>query len=196
VAGGARAAPLAVAGAGVLLAYSGLTGRGWLAGGRALLHGQAPSTVPKTAPITDTSAAPITDTSAAALAGVIPGPTPSGMQQLPLGDLGGTATANRALGRLMAAAYGWTGQDWTALDYGWGTLESGWNQFAAFDHSDPYNHAYGIPQANPGTKMASAGPDWKIDPATQIRWGLGYIKSTYGSPSQVPGWLGGSYGGY
>jgi len=42
--------------------------------------------------------------------------------------------------------------------------------------------AYGIPQALPGSKMASAGPDWQSNVATQIRWGLGYIKSLYGSP--------------
>ena len=36
--------------------------------------------------------------------------------------------------------------------------------------------AYGIPQALPGSKMASAGPDWQTSAATQIRWGLGYIK--------------------
>ena len=42
--------------------------------------------------------------------------------------------------------------------------------------------AYGIPQALPGAKMASAGPDWQTSAATQITWGLDYIKSTYGSP--------------
>ena len=42
--------------------------------------------------------------------------------------------------------------------------------------------AYGIPQALPGSKMASAGSDWQTNPATQIRWGLGYIQSTYGTP--------------
>ena len=42
--------------------------------------------------------------------------------------------------------------------------------------------AYGIPQALPGSKMASAGADWQTDPTTQIKWGLGYIKSTYGTP--------------
>jgi hypothetical protein len=42
--------------------------------------------------------------------------------------------------------------------------------------------AYGIPQAMPGDKMASAGSDWQTDAATQIRWGLEYIKDTYGSP--------------
>jgi hypothetical protein len=41
---------------------------------------------------------------------------------------------------------------------------------------------YGIPQARPGDVMASAGPDWQSDAATQIKWGLGYIKETYGTP--------------
>ena len=68
--------------------------------------------------------------------------------------------------------------------------ESGWNVYA----SNPTSGAYGIPQALPGSKMASAGADWQTDAATQIRWGLGYIQSTYGSPcgawahEQADGW--------
>ena len=60
--------------------------------------------------------------------------------------------------------------------------------------SNPSTGAYGIPQALPGSKMASAGPDWQTSAATQIRWGLGYIESTYGSPcaawshEQADGW--------
>jgi len=101
---------------------------------------------------------------------------------------GGTPAANKALGLFLATAYGWGGSgEWPYLETGW-EEESGWNQYAAYDQADPYNHAYGIPQANPGTKMASAGSDWKTNPATQIRWGLAYIKATYGSPSRVPGW--------
>lgn len=42
--------------------------------------------------------------------------------------------------------------------------------------------AYGIPQALPGSKMASAGPDWQTNATTQIAWGLGYINGRYGSP--------------
>jgi hypothetical protein len=57
------------------------------------------------------------------------------------------------------------------------TRESGW----VYNAENP-SGAYGIPQALPGAKMASAGPDWQTNPATQIRWGLGYIKSTYGDP--------------
>jgi hypothetical protein len=55
--------------------------------------------------------------------------------------------------------------------------ESGW----VYDAENP-SGAYGIPQALPGSKMASAGPDWQTDPATQIKWGLGYIKAIYGNP--------------
>jgi len=56
--------------------------------------------------------------------------------------------------------------------------ESHWNVYAQNKNSG----AYGIPQALPGSKMASAGSDWRTNPATQIKWGLGYIKSRYGSP--------------
>jgi hypothetical protein len=55
--------------------------------------------------------------------------------------------------------------------------ESGW----VYD-AENASGAYGIPQALPGSKMASAGPDWETNPATQIKWGLGYIKEIYGNP--------------
>jgi hypothetical protein len=55
--------------------------------------------------------------------------------------------------------------------------ESGW----VYD-AENASGAYGIPQSLPGDKMASAGADWQTDPATQIRWGLGYIKTVYGNP--------------
>jgi hypothetical protein len=56
--------------------------------------------------------------------------------------------------------------------------ESGWN----YQAENPYSGAYGIPQALPGSKMSSAGADWQTNPATQIKWGLGYIQSIYGTP--------------
>jgi hypothetical protein len=56
--------------------------------------------------------------------------------------------------------------------------ESGWNYLA----TNATSGAYGIPQALPGGKMASAGSDWQTNPATQIKWGLGYIQGTYGTP--------------
>ena len=56
--------------------------------------------------------------------------------------------------------------------------ESGWNPTATNSSSG----AYGLVQALPGSKMASAGADWKTNPATQIKWGLNYMNSRYGSP--------------
>ena len=56
--------------------------------------------------------------------------------------------------------------------------ESGWDVHATNRSSG----AYGLPQALPGTKMASAGADWRDNPATQITWGVSYMKSRYGSP--------------
>jgi phage-related protein len=64
--------------------------------------------------------------------------------------------------------------------------ESGWNPQAL----NPSSGAFGIPQSLPADKMASAGTDWQTNPATQIRWGLGYIHDVYGSPSAAYGaWL-------
>ncbi|MGW2641969.1 aggregation-promoting factor C-terminal-like domain-containing protein [Streptomyces sp. NPDC001348] len=68
--------------------------------------------------------------------------------------------------------------------------ESGWNVSATNSSSG----AYGLVQALPGSKMASAGSDWKTNAATQIKWGLDYMKSRYGSPAaawkfwQANGW--------
>ncbi|MFD4505686.1 transglycosylase SLT domain-containing protein [Streptomyces sp. NPDC058457] len=68
--------------------------------------------------------------------------------------------------------------------------ESGWNISATNSSSG----AYGLVQALPGSKMASAGSDWKTNPTTQIKWGLDYMNSRYGSPTaawsfwQANGW--------
>jgi hypothetical protein len=58
--------------------------------------------------------------------------------------------------------------------------ESGWNYRA----SNASSGAYGLMQALPGSKMASAGADWQTNPATQIKWGLNYMnnRAQYGSP--------------
>lgn len=86
--------------------------------------------------------------------------------------------SNRALGQKMAAdIYGWSGNEWLCLDNLW-TRESNWRTEAGNKSSG----AYGIPQALPGSKMATAGSDWLTNPATQIRWGLSYIKNRYGTP--------------
>jgi hypothetical protein len=78
--------------------------------------------------------------------------------------------------------------------YGWGESqyrcynkiimrESAWKVRA----DNPSSSAYGIPQALPGSKMRSAGSDWRTNPATQITWGLGYVKSRYGTPCSAWG---------
>lgn len=127
------------------------------------------------------------------------------------GGLGGTGAdngctasetaKNQILGRTLAAAYGWaSGENWEALNYGWGHLESGWCNRALNEGSagnTPENAAYGIAQADPGSKYPAGGLPPVNSAAVQITWGLKYIKDTYGSPSQVPGWLGqGGYVGY
>ncbi|MEU3601952.1 transglycosylase SLT domain-containing protein [Streptomyces sp. NPDC006798] len=70
------------------------------------------------------------------------------------------------------------------------TKESGWDVQA----SNPSSGAYGLVQALPATKMATAGSDWKTNPETQIEWGVDYMKDRYGSPCgawtkwQTQGW--------
>ncbi|MFE9923940.1 transglycosylase SLT domain-containing protein [Streptomyces sp. NPDC005774] len=56
--------------------------------------------------------------------------------------------------------------------------ESGWNHTA----TNASSGAYGLVQALPASKMASAGSDWKTNPATQISWGIDYMNERYGSP--------------
>jgi hypothetical protein len=56
--------------------------------------------------------------------------------------------------------------------------ESTWNPRA----TNASSGAYGLVQALPASKMASAGADWRTNPATQARWGVSYMKSRYGSP--------------
>ena len=67
--------------------------------------------------------------------------------------------------------------------------EGGWcpvrwqNDRGCNDHGQvaPSNLGYGMFQATPGTKMASAGADWLTNPVTQIRWANGYAIGRYGS---------------
>ncbi len=112
---------------------------------------------------------------AAARAAAATTPAPSGSPQQ-------IATA-------MLGSFGWSASEFACLDPLW-EHESGWSTTA----DNAGSGAYGIPQALPGSRMASAGPDWQTDAATQIKWGLEYIKDTYGSPcaawdhEQATGW--------
>lgn len=68
------------------------------------------------------------------------------------------------------------GEQWDCLYSLW-SRESGWR----WNAENVSSGAYGIPQALPGSKMASVGADWQTNPVTQIEWGLGYINGRYGS---------------
>jgi len=84
----------------------------------------------------------------------------------------------QAYARTVLGNYGW-GQDQmdSCLIPLWNG-ESGW-RWNALNRS---SGAYGIPQALPASKMASSGSDYQTSAATQVNWGLSYIKSSYGSP--------------
>ena len=83
----------------------------------------------------------------------------------------------QSIGYNMLPAFGFSQKtQWTCLLDLW-NRESGW----VYD-AENASGAYGIPQALPGSKMASAGSDWATNPATQIKWGLGYITQIYGTP--------------
>jgi hypothetical protein len=71
----------------------------------------------------------------------------------------------------------WPGSQFGCLDSLW-IRESNWNPFA----DNPTSSAYGIPQALPGSKMATEGSDWLTNGYTQIRWGEKYIRSRYTNP--------------
>lgn len=107
------------------------------------------------------------------------------------------AEAARAAAEL-AATRGYTGspkeiaRQMALAEYGWGE-----QQFQCYDNiimresewvvtaTNPSSGAYGIPQALPASKLASAGDDWRTNPVTQITWGLDYIQGRYGTPCEA-----------
>ena len=92
----------------------------------------------------------------------------------------GNISALQAYALSLFPSHGWGSNQLGALISMWQN-ESGWNP-AAYN---PNGGATGIPQALPGSKMASAGADWRTNGATQIRWGEDYIASVYGTPSNA-----------
>ena len=85
--------------------------------------------------------------------------------------------AKAAARQIAAEKYGWGGDQFSCLSSLW-QKESGWD-YQAYNAS---SGATGIPQALPGSKMATAGSDWQTNAITQINWGLDYIQRAYGSP--------------
>lgn len=89
----------------------------------------------------------------------------------------GSSGPLQSIAKQMLGQLGW-GSQWpqfNALEM----REAGWNPSAA----NPSSGAYGLPQALPPGKMASAGADWRTNPVTQLRWMMGYIGARYGSPA-------------
>jgi len=86
-------------------------------------------------------------------------------------------TGAKAYAQGVLAARGQGADQYSCLVQLW-NRESGWRTGA----TNPSSGAYGIPQALPGSKMASSGLDWRTNPRTQVDWGVGYISSVYGTP--------------
>lgn len=102
------------------------------------------------------------------------------------GSSGPGAAAAQRYAASVLPLYGWDPQYQMPPLISLWNGESGWRWNALNASSG----AYGIPQSLPASKMAAAGADWRTNPATQIRWGLGYIKQVYGSPaSTYAAWL-------
>ncbi len=87
-----------------------------------------------------------------------------------------TASASSSDKNSIMKAAGISESDYAYVDYII-TKESGWNATA----SNPYSGAYGLCQALPGSKMASAGSDWQVNPVTQLEWCNSYAQGRYGS---------------
>jgi hypothetical protein len=114
--------------------------------------------------------------------GLTTGPAVSGQQSI-------SAQDPQAIADALLSSFGWSSSEMSCLTPLW-MGESGWRVNAENTSSG----AYGIPQSLPGSKMATVGADWRTNPATQIKWGLGYIQERYGSPcgawgfKQAHGW--------
>jgi hypothetical protein len=116
-------------------------------------------------------------------------PTPAAAQPTQTATAPAASGSPQQIATALLGSFGWSASQFSCLDPLW-AHESGWSVSAY----NPGSGAFGIPQALPGSRMASAGPDWQTNAATQITWGLEYIKGTYGSPcaawahEQATGW--------
>jgi hypothetical protein len=101
----------------------------------------------------------------------------AGLGNLPLGTgpHSGSAAVAQAFAKSILFAYGWTQAQWPYLQALW-NQESGWNSYAV----NPSSGAYGIPQA-----LGKGHPYNLGDYQAQIRWGLPYISSRYGTPAKA-----------
>lgn len=114
--------------------------------------------------------------------------TDTGTNTINLSDIIDNPTQNKAWARQMLAQRGWSDQ-WNSLYQLW-QHESGWHikssdgmQGGRMDGNYGTPRTWGVPQSNPGNKMKSAGADWRTNALTQMKWGLNYIRSSYGDPN-------------
>lgn len=134
---------------------------------------------------------------------VTPAPAPSPTKTAAQATTTSTTTAATAAAPAAPAASPGSAQAWAqtylaSLGMGsdqYSCLVSLWNRESGWNvHAENPSGAYGIPQALPGSKMSSAGPDWQDNYETQIKWGMGYITGRYSTPcgawahSQSTGW--------
>jgi Transglycosylase SLT domain len=104
---------------------------------------------------------------------VVAGPVVSKPAAVALPPIAGTP---RQMAYAVAVRAGLNAQQWSCLS-------SLWQQESKFQTTarNSRSGAYGIPQALPASRMATAGADWRTNPVTQIRWGLSYIRTRYGT---------------
>jgi hypothetical protein len=110
------------------------------------------------------------DPAKAAALGLSSGPAVGGQESL-------SAQDPQSIAQALLPTFGFDSSQMSCLVPLW-MGESGWRVSA----ENASSGAYGIPQALPGSKMVTAGADWRTNAATQIEWGLGYIRDRYGSP--------------
>jgi hypothetical protein len=141
-----------------------------------------PSPATVTAPVVPTTTATPPVTPAPVVTAVVPA-TPKAVAPKPVAAKpaivakAASAVTPRAIAQSLAASHGWTGAQWVCLDKLW-QHESKYETTVRNVRSG----AYGIPQALPASKMATAGADWRTNPVTQVKWGLSYIAARYGTP--------------
>lgn len=176
-------------GVGVALVYSGIANKGFLATVQGVVAGVAPAKIEKKdTSLVDPHGASVTQS----------GP-PTGIQD---SGGGGSPSANKATGRLIAASYGWTGAEFDALDRLW-VRESGWQAnimnsssgafgiAQALGHGNAHSEATGVhvivaQGGGPQVRNVNEYPNRSANAGSavaQIRWGCDYIKGRYGSPS-------------
>lgn len=166
-------------GGGVVLVWSALSGQGAWSSITSVLKGE---TVDTKLPDSEMSAVSLqTGTAPDAIPSGGPAPSTNGLD-----PFGHSVADLQTYAKALLQYRGWGGQwdSFNKLVMG----ESGWRWNARNPGMTGYldeKHAYGIPQALPPAKMASAGADWKTNGYTQLRWMMDYIKSSYGDPNNA-----------